>query len=197
MATLISDTASSSRVGYFGLDNRAAGRLAGDLIGRFVHGGGQVAMIAGSLQYRAHGDREMGFLNIVQELYPGIDVVGSREGQDEDQSNYRHVRALLTQYPDLRAIYNIGGASAGVGKALKHAKREKDIVFIGHGLTSDTRELLVDGTMDAVITQDAVDTVMRCISLFADLRTGNGQARPPDPLRIEVVFRENLASPQV
>lgn len=195
MATLITDAAASSRMAYFGLDNRAAGRMAGYLIGRFVHGSGKVAMIAGSLSYRAHGDREMGFLDILREVYPNLEVIAPREGHDDDQSNYRHVRALLMQHPDLKAVYNIGGASTGVGKALKHAKREHDVVFVGHGLTDDTRGLLIDGTMDAVITQDAADTVTRCISFFSQLDDDGKTPPTQDPMRIEVVFRENLASP--
>src|SRR5688572_15124664 len=70
LATLISDIAGPGRLAYFGLDNRAAGRTAGELLGRFIGDGpAKVAMIAGSLSYRAHGEREMGFLDIVQEMY--------------------------------------------------------------------------------------------------------------------------------
>ncbi|MGJ8586107.1 MAG: LacI family DNA-binding transcriptional regulator [Marinosulfonomonas sp.] len=197
IATVISDTTATSRVAYFGLDNRAAGRMAGYLIGRFLPGGeGKVAMVAGSRTYRAHGDREMGFMDINHEMFPGVEVVDVREGQDDDQSNYHHVRSLLTQHPDIRAIYNIGGAATGVGKALRYMKRNKDVVFVGHGLTDDTREMLLDGTMSAVITQDAVDTVTRCIRLFSDIRSEGAPPRLPEPMRIEVVFRENLATPR-
>jgi ABC-type sugar transport system substrate-binding protein len=47
---------------------------------------------------------------------------------------------LLRQYPDLAGIYNIGGAADGVARALMEMKRARDVVFIDHGLTSDTRE---------------------------------------------------------
>jgi LacI family transcriptional regulator len=58
-------------------------------------------MIAGSLSYRAHGEREMGFLDILQELYLDIEVVGLREGHDDEAINYRQMRALLSHHPDL------------------------------------------------------------------------------------------------
>ena len=54
------------------LDNRAAGRTAGYLVGRFIGARkGKVAMIAGSLSYRGHEESEMGFLHPGHGLTPG------------------------------------------------------------------------------------------------------------------------------
>lgn len=194
VVTLISDIAGTSRRAYFGLDNRAAGRLAGYLLGRFIgHEPAKVAMIAGSLSYRAHGDREMGFLDVLDELYPNIEVVGLREGRDDEKDNFQHTRDLLARHPDLKGIYNIGGAASGIGKALKYMRQERQVVFIGHGLTPDTRELLVDGTMDAVITQNAEETVLHAARFFSDLLAGQGGA-VPEHMHLDVIFRENLPS---
>jgi len=195
-ATLISDIANAGRAAYFGLDNRAAGRMAGYLLARFIpQRPAKVAMIAGSRGYRAHGEREMGFLDILTELHPGIDVVDLREGQDDEGMNQRQMRTLLTQHPDLAGIYNIGGGATGIARALQAARRARDVVFVGHGLTADTRKLLMDGTMDAVITQSADDTVRRCATLFADVIAQRMPTAEPAPMRIEVVFRENLPAP--
>ena len=193
LATLISDMSGSGRMAYFGLDNRAAGRTAGLLLGRFI--GDQpakVAMIAGSLSYRAHGEREMGFLDIVQEMYPNLDVVGLREGKDDEDLNFRLMRTLLSQHPDLRGVYNIGSGAAGVARALRQGRRSGKVVFVGHGLTADTRECLIDGTIDAVITQDADDTISRCAAFFASLRGGQPPVINPEPMRIEIILSENL-----
>lgn len=198
VATLISDISCPGRLAYFGLDNRAAGRTAGELLGRFIGDGpAKVAMIAGSLNYRAHGEREMGFLDILQEMYPNIEVVGLREGKDGEDLNFRLMRSLLSQHPDLRGVYNIGSGAAGVARALKHVRKSKKVAFVGHGLTADTRESLIDGTMDAVITQDAGDTISQCAAFFANLRSGQGTVTPPEPMRIEIVLRENLPSSSI
>ncbi len=191
--TLISDIANTSRVAYVGLDNRAAGRTAGQLIARFIgKRPAKVAMIAGSLNYRAHGEREMGFLHLFQELFPAIEVVGLREGRDEEARNYRQTKMLLAQHPDLAGIYNIGGGPDGIARALKEAGRQGEVVFVGHGLTPETRALLIDGVMDAVINQDPQAALMDCVSIFANIRAGRaplvGISRP----NIEVVLRENL-----
>ncbi len=192
--TLISDLANTERAAYVGLDNRAAGRTAGFLIARFIGTDrpAKVAMIAGSLSYRAHEEREMGFLHLFAELAPAIEIVGLREGHDDEAQNYRQARMLLASHPDLAGIYNIGGGAAGIGRALKEARRERSVVFVGHGLTQDTRAMLLDGTMDAVITQDPYRSILDCVRIFENIRAGgdtfDGVSRP----RSEVIFRENL-----
>lgn len=193
VVTLISDISNSGRAAYIGLDNRSAGRTAAYLIARFIGPRpAKVAMIAGSLSYRAHEEREMGFLYLFKELFPTIDVVGLREGQDNAQENYRLTRQLLEQCPDLAGIYNIGGASDGVAQALKEAGLEHKVVFIGHGLTPDTRALLIDGTMDAIITQNPQSATMNCVRIFANLRDHRPVMSGVDPVHSQIIFRENL-----
>lgn len=191
--TLISDTANTRRAAYVGLDNRSTGRTAGYLMARFIgRRPAKVAMIAGSLSYRAHEEREMGFLHLFAELFPMIEVVGLREGHDDEAQNYRQAKTLLGRHPDLAGIYNIGGGAAGIARALREARREAETVFIGHGLTPDTRSLLIDGTMDVVITQNPRAILMDCATIFDNLRAGreamSGVGRPVG----EIILRENL-----
>ncbi|WP_247431519.1 LacI family DNA-binding transcriptional regulator [Bradyrhizobium sp. 44] len=191
--TLISDILNARRAAYIGLDNRSIGRTAGYLIARFLgERAAKVAMIAGSRSYRAHEEREMGFLHVFEELFPAIKVVGLREGHDDADRNYRQTRMLLGQHPDLAGIYNIGGAADGVARALKEMNRERDVIFIGHGLTSDTRGFLLDGTMDAVITQSQINAMMSCVGIFDNLRAGRSAMHGIEEPRSEIIFRENI-----
>jgi LacI family transcriptional regulator len=191
--TLISDVSNSQRVSYVGMDNRAAGRTAAYLLARFIgNRKGKIAMLAGSLSYRAHEERELGFSRMLEEMLPAIPVVDSREGRDDAETNYRQARGLLAQYPDLVGIYNTGGASDGVARALKEAGRDQKVVFIGHGLTQDTRALLIDGTLDAVINQQPQNLVMNSVRIFSNLRQRRNPLVGVEPIRISVVLRENL-----
>ena len=115
-----------------------------------------------------------------------------REGLDDADRNYRQTRMLLQRHPDLAGIYNIGGGPEGVGRALREARREKDTVFIGHGLTPETRRLLIDGTMDAVITQNPLNTLLSTVSIFANLRAGRAAEDGVEHPRSEIIFRENI-----
>ncbi len=71
VVTLASDILHVPRVAYVGIDNRAAGRLAGYVLGQFLGASGsrKVALFAGSLSYRGHEEREMGFRHIVKEEF--------------------------------------------------------------------------------------------------------------------------------
>ena len=82
--TLVSDIHHVPRIAYVGIDNRAAGRLAGYLLRRFLGNNvfGKVALFTGSLSYRGHEEREMGFRNILSEESPSLAIVQVREIMD-------------------------------------------------------------------------------------------------------------------
>ncbi|MDQ6433793.1 LacI family DNA-binding transcriptional regulator [Mesorhizobium sp. LHD-90] len=190
--TLVSDISHVGRVNYVGIDNRAAGRLAGYLIGRFLPGSaGKVALIAGALAYRGHEEREMGFRHVLQESFPRLNIVAAREVQEDAGRAYSEVRALLAEHDDLVAIYCIGAGHEGIARALTEAGRENAIVFIGHDLTEDTRQFLLSGVMDAAIDQnarvearEAVDRLVRAVRNESNVSTAT--------VRIQSVFRENI-----
>ena len=193
VVTLISDLAPSRRVATVGIDNRAAGRTAATLIGRFLGPRrGPVAMIAGSLSYRGHEEREMGFIGLMREAFPQLQVVGVREGGDDAQTNYRQACALLRQHPDLVGLYNIGGGAEGVGRALQERRGGERVVFVAHGLTPDTRALLIDGTLDAVLNQHPQTMILNTVRIFTNLRDGRSASAGVEPMRISIVLRESL-----
>jgi LacI family transcriptional regulator len=65
-------------------------------------------------------------------------------------------------------------------------------VFVGHGLTPDTRGSLIDGTIDAVITQTPRLAMLDCLAIFGNLRMGRDAAQGVERSRSEIVLRENL-----
>lgn len=193
VVTLISDLTQSARQAYVGMDNRAAGRTAALLIGRFLAGReGPVAMIAGSLSYRGHEEREMGFLRLIEAEFPSLRVVGVREGLDDAETNYRLARSLLRQHPNLVALYNIGGGAEGVGQALKEHRTATRPVLVAHGLTPETRALLMDGTLDVLINQDPQTMILDCVRILTNLRDGRPAQAGVEPVRFSLVLRENL-----
>lgn len=193
VVTLLSDLSTARRCAYVGTDNRAAGRTAGYLLGRFMREPeGKVAMLAGSLSYRGHEEREMGFRHILAEVFPGLEIVGLSEVQDDVALSHSRVRDLLDAHRDLVGIYNIGGGNRGVAQALGEAGRAGDIVFIGHELTDYTRRFLIDGIMDAAINQDAVVEAEQAIRLLCIAARDRSQQIESAPVRIEVILRENL-----
>ena len=194
VVTLVSDVAHVGRASYVGIDNRAAGRLAGHLIGRFLPGGsGAVALVPGSLAYRGHAEREAGFRHVLRERFPALRIVADPEVDEDDERAFDAIAEALATHPDLAAIYCIGAGQAGIVRALVALGRELDVVFVGHELTDLTRRWLLSGVMDATIDQnarvearEAIDRLVLAIDGVAPVPTGT--------IRIQPVFRENIPS---
>ncbi|QDL93936.1 LacI family transcriptional regulator (plasmid) [Paroceanicella profunda] len=185
VVTLVSDVPNTRRHAYIGLENRQVGRTAGYLMARFAAGrSGSVALIAASRAYHAHGEREIGFLSILDEMMPGLRLTGTREGHDDRDENYHHARELIARNPDLVGIYNVGGSSDGIARALRESGRR--ILFIGHALTPDTRAALLDETMDACISQSPEAVITTALRALA------GAELPAPALPMLIMLRENL-----
>lgn len=195
VVTLCSDIQSTPRLAYIGTDNAQAGRLAGHVMGRFLGGprglpGGKVALMAGSLSYRGHQEREMGFRQVLHEDFPGLEVVEVREMLDDRDKARAETMALLDHHPDLAAIYNVGAGCQGVAQALKERGLAGRLVLIGHEATPGNKALLLDGTLSAVIDQNPrVEAREALACLTAALR---GETYTPIPPRQHIIFRENI-----
>ena len=152
--TLATDNHSVPRLAYFGIDNRQAGRLAGQLMGRLLPANqpAKAALFAGSLAYRGHEEREMGFHHILPEEFPRIQILELRKIMDDRQRAMTETSALLNQHPDLAAIYNGGGGTSGIATELRALQHH--VVFVCHEATESNKAFLLDGTVDAVIDQN-------------------------------------------
>jgi len=190
--TMVSDISNVPRLSYIGIDNRAAGRLAGHLLGRFIRPDrSKVALFAGSLSYRGHEEREMGFRHILAEEFPHLRIVELREVKDDTQRSYAEATALLEAYDDIGGIYNIGAGNRGIAQALEERGRSGDVVFVGHELTEYTRRFLLSGTMDAVIDQNPRVEARDAIDRLLAAARGEDQPNLPQ-IRIQAIFRENI-----
>ena len=194
--TLATDIQGVPRIGYIGIDNRAAGRLAGYVMARFLGSGAhKVALLLGSVAYRGHEEREMGFRHVVAEQQGRMDVVNQVEVREDDARAGAVVTALLDEHPDLAAIYNIGAGNRGIAEALERGKRGRDVVFIGHDLNEDTRRYLVSGTMDALIDQNPRVEARDALDQLERAAMGLGWSA--HPIRTQIIFAENIPDEDV
>lgn len=192
VATLASDIQNVPRIAYVGIDNRQAGRLAGQLMGRFLPAGqpAKAALFAGSLSYRGHEEREMGFRHILREEFPHIQILELREIMDDRVKAKDETFALLDKYPDLAAIYSVGGGTSGIAAALQDRGAAHRVVLIGHEATESNKRLLLDGTVDAVIDQNPRVEAREALNLLS--AAARGQTYVFIPPRLQLVLKENL-----
>ena len=193
VVTLVSDVPSSRRHHYVGIDNIAAGRTAGALVGRLVGPrSGKVAIVAGSQGLRDHAERIFGFNQVMASEFSGLDVLPVLEGRDEDERSEQLLSRLLGKHPDIVGFYNVGAGTHGVAKALIDSGRERQVVFIGHDVTVLTRKLLLQGVMDAAISQNPGHEARAAVRVLLALARGEPILIEQEKIRIDIVMRDNL-----
>jgi LacI family transcriptional regulator len=193
VVTLVSDVPSSRRHHYVGIDNIAAGRTAGALVGRLVGlRRGQVAIVAGSHGLRDHAERIFGFNQVLSSEFSQLDVLPVLEGRDEDARSEHLMTKLLREHSDVVGLYNVGAGTPGVAKALVDSGRAGEIVFVGHDVTVVTRKLLLQGVMDAAISQNPGHEARAAVRVLLALARGEPILSEQEKIRIDIVMRDNL-----
>lgn len=193
VVTLVSDVPGAERIHYVGIDNSAAGRTAATLLGRYIGGRkGKVGIIAGSLALRDHAERHFGFQQVMLGEYAHLKLLPLQEGRDNAHRSEEIAAALLDQNPDLVGLYNVGGGTDGIVRALEARGRSKDVVCVAHELNTVTRKALLDGTLDVVISQDAgheVRSAMRVLMAKCDRQP---IIAAQERIGIDIFVRDNL-----
>ncbi|HMM62608.1 MAG TPA: LacI family DNA-binding transcriptional regulator [Mesorhizobium sp.] len=180
--TFATDLPESARHVYVGPDDVMAGRLAGDLMGRFLpESGGEVVLIAGVRSMTGQRRREAGFGAVLAERYPRLTLGAVLECEEDAAKVAWLVRRALAEMPGLRGIYNASVGSREVVAALKAAGSARKVVFITHELTQDRQRLLREGAIDAIIDQNPAFAVHTAVLTMARL-LGRGTAEPLAPI---------------
>ncbi len=194
VVSLVSDLSRSRRLAYVGLDNRAAGRTAALLMGRFLSdvASGSIALFPGRPSYRGHEEREAGFKSMIRERFARFNVIDLPGPQFDNEVSFVQAGQVLEEHPDLVAIYNTAGATDGIAKALKSANRARDIVFIAHELSEMTRSYLIDNTIDVIINQDIRQEVYSAVELLVRHKKQENIELSVRQPRVEIYLSENV-----
>ncbi|MCB8882095.1 LacI family DNA-binding transcriptional regulator [Acidisoma cellulosilytica] len=170
---VVTDVPDSPRAAYVGIDHTKAGGTAAFFVARMASRPGTALILSTSTGFRAHKQRIDGFRLGLAAHAPGIAVAPVMTTHDDPERAYHHVTQALRQRPDLVAIYNTGGGSAGVGNALRDGGRGAIPIFVGHELTDESAVLLRDGLMTVTIDQAPELQARRAIDLMLS-RLGGG-----------------------
>jgi LacI family transcriptional regulator len=186
--TLCSDIGEVDRLAYIGIDNRAAGRTAGFLMGRFCRGPGKLAVVWGGQLYRSHEEREIGFRTVLRQDYPSLQIIEAVNGNDDPGLNFACVSELIAKHPDLLGVYCVGGGQGAVAAAIETAGLAQKLVMIGHNFNDETKPYLLSGTIDAIIHQDMTRIADAAVNCLIGVKGSPVSAGIP----IEIITRENL-----
>jgi LacI family transcriptional regulator len=124
--------------------------------------------------------------------FPHLEVLPVAEGHDEDERSERVMSRFLREHRDLIGLYNVGAGTSGVAKALTDAGRASDVMFVGHDVTVLTRRLLLNGVMDAAISQNPGHEARAAVRVLLALARGEAILSEQETIRIDIVMRDNL-----
>jgi LacI family transcriptional regulator len=191
VVTLVTDLPTSERVGYVGIDNRAAGATAAYLITQWLGDRpGTVLVTLSSGSFRGEEEREMGFRAALRRLGPRpVQEIPDSDGLDATVGAL--VRDALATDPDVRAVYSIGGGNLATVEAFEAAGRTC-AVFVAHDLDADNTRLLREGRVSAVLHHDLRADLRRACQLVMRAQGALPPTLRPPPSGIQVVTPYNL-----
>jgi LacI family transcriptional regulator len=193
VVTIVSDLPSSARDHFVGVDNVAAGRTAGALMGRFLDMKlGKVLVISGSLTSRDSIERRFGFDSIMAEQFSTLKVLPTIESRNDSHRLIAIVRQVLTAHKDIIGIYALGSGNAAILDVLRATDTIRNATVIMHELTPVTRAALEAEEVDVVIMQNVGHIIRSAIRVLRAHLDKTEIVESQETIRIEIVMRENL-----
>ena len=198
VVTLLSDLSGSMRETQVGADERAAGRVAGLLLGRMTRPSDQlsVLLVSNATRFSSEIERRVGFAQIIEERFPWLNLLRINDlPEDEDQAfvAFQDYLANKVDPASLVGIYSVGTGTFGLCEALEGVQREQRCSVITHALTDVNRSLLVQGKLSYVLDQDVhycINTAARVLhALCENVRGALAVVQP----RVEILTAENLS----
>ncbi|WP_336757079.1 LacI family DNA-binding transcriptional regulator [Pantoea sp. USHLN298] len=152
--TLVTDLPDAARLCHVGINQKKAGRTAGQLMGKMLHQPGEVLIVSGRLDYTAHRERTEGFREILTDRFPHLQLREVVAAQEDRDLISRLLEKQLTRSGNLLGIYNTGMGNTEIGQALARHRRLNQCVWIAHELYSTTRTLMAQQSIALTLDQN-------------------------------------------
>ncbi len=192
VVAMVSDLPNSQRDYFIGIDNVAAGRTAGFLMGKFVNAKGEILIITNMLRSRDSLERRLGFDSVMASDFPGLTPLPTVESYDDQRRISDVISRIIDSKPNIVGVYSMGPGNAVILDALRHSGRLGDLSVIMHELTPIARQGLVDGDVTAVISQNVGHLVRSAVRVLRSLCDGIDIYEAQERIRIDIIVRENL-----
>lgn len=120
MACVANDVPDTAPIPCVYVEPFTVGALAGELMGRFVPGGGKVAIVTGSTNTRDHLEQMRGFASSLSRLSARVKLVAVVETRIGGHDTNQRIRELLNAHPRLKGVYISRSEPVPVLRALGH-----------------------------------------------------------------------------
>jgi ribose transport system substrate-binding protein len=147
--------AGSAYDAFIGTDNGAAARTAADTLAKALGGKGKVAIVNAQAGAGTTMIRENEFKAQISAKYPNITIVGTQYSDGDVAKAQNIAQDFMRAHPDLAGIYACNeGSTVGVGNAVKQAGKAGKITIVGWDKSTNSQNLILDGTILAIMVQN-------------------------------------------
>jgi ribose transport system substrate-binding protein len=137
---------------FFGPDNRAGAKLAGDALAKALGAGGKVVILEGNPEADNAQQRKKGFDDSIAE--GKLQLLDSKTAHWETEEANTLMTNFLTQYHDIQGVMAANDSMAlGVVKALDSAGKSGTIKVVGFDNIPAVQPLIKGGKMLATVEQ--------------------------------------------
>ncbi|GAA0133636.1 LacI family DNA-binding transcriptional regulator [Paenibacillus sp. YSY-4.3] len=187
ICTFNSDSPLSKRLFYVGCDYRIAGRLAADVLCKFLGGRTRIGLVMSYTNFQMQ-QKITGFREVVDE-YDHIEMIGPLRLRQED---YDSPEVFADYFREVDGIYVSSARLDVVAKHLDELGMEKRPILIGHDMTEETKMYMERGVITATICQDPVNQGYLTVkSMFDHLVNGQKIGLKENITKLELVTKEN------
>jgi LacI family transcriptional regulator len=189
---VVTDAPGTERLTSVSADPFTVGAMAGELVTRFLPGGGDVAFFTGWLGTQDHADKLRGFETSLRPGPDGTRLAAVVEARDEERVGYRRALNLLRDQPALKAIYVSTVNSVPVLEAVRQAGRLNDVVIVTTDLFPALVPWIRDGSVAATVYQRPVTQGRHALRALRDYLVEGTIPSPRIKLLPHLLMRSNV-----
>ena len=186
------DAPQSRRSSLVAVDPELSGRLAAELMAKFVAPASKVAVVTGMMNTQEHRLKATGFTVGFASDCPGGEVVAVLEGRESEEESYEKTCDLLERESSVRGIYVSTVNCLPVCRALRRLKLERKVALITTDVFPQMVPHLLQGTIRASIYQNPYLQGQTAMRILVD-NLLNGTPIPPSSwVSPTLVLKSNL-----
>ena len=186
------DAPDSRRSSIVCVEPRLNGCLAGELMGKFVPPGSQVAVVAGMLDTEDHRKKTDGFSEAFPQHCAGGKIFTVIEGHEDEDESFQKTFELLRRAPTLAGLYVNTVNCLPVCRALGAHGLAGKVKLITTDLFAEMAPYFHKGIVTASIYQQPHRQGQMAVRLMADHLTNKAPFPPTVHLSPGVVMSSNL-----
>ncbi|HEX7019919.1 MAG TPA: substrate-binding domain-containing protein [Gemmatimonadaceae bacterium] len=189
---VVTDAPDTQRLTSVSSDPHTVGAMAGELLSRFLPGGGRVAFFTGWLGTQDHAEKLHGFEASLKAGRAPLQLGPLVEAHDDPREGYRRALKTLRAHRDLKGIYVSTVNSMPVLQAAEQEGRLNALTIVTTDLFPELVEWIRAGTVAATLYQRPLTQGRLALqALYQYLLDGTC---PPTRVQIapHIVMRSNL-----